>query len=72
MAKLQVFYACVYGPNLVWVGGGAQYWFPRLLCIMLHHTHEQLCSRAFFKDSPVGGGAFFEKGPFCEIYISGG
>jgi hypothetical protein len=23
--------------------------------------------RAFFKDFPVGGGAFFEKGPFCEI-----
>jgi hypothetical protein len=24
-------------------------------------------SRAFFKDFPGGGGAFFEKGPFCEI-----
>ena len=24
-------------------------------------------SRAFFKDFPVGGGAFFEKEPFCEI-----
>ena len=23
--------------------------------------------RAFFKDFPVGGGAFFEKGSFCEI-----
>jgi hypothetical protein len=26
-----------------------------------------LACRAFFKDFPVGGGAFFEKGPFCEI-----
>ena len=24
-------------------------------------------TRAFFKDFPVGGGGFFEKGPFCEI-----
>jgi hypothetical protein len=23
--------------------------------------------RAFFKDFSVGGGAFFEKGPYCEI-----
>ena len=27
----------------------------------------RLLSGSFFKDFPVGGGAFFEKGPFCEI-----
>ena len=27
-----------YGPNLGW-GGGAQYWFARPLCVMLHSTH---------------------------------
>ena len=31
-------------------------------------TDKNVWSRAFFKDFPVGGGgAFFEKGPFCEI-----
>ena len=34
-------------------------------------THIQLCSRFYkglFKDFPVRGrGAFFEKGPYCEI-----
>ena len=28
--------------------------------------------RAFFKDFPVEGGAFFEKGPFCEIIYQRG
>ena len=33
------------------------------------HTLLRYCilNRAFFKDFPVGGGGFFEKGPFCEI-----
>jgi hypothetical protein len=35
------------------------------LRVQLPDNHAQL--RAFFKDFPVGGGAFFEKGPFCEI-----
>jgi hypothetical protein len=37
--------------------------------VLLYYTRKNLtpCSRAFFKDFPVGGGAFFEKGPFCEI-----
>jgi hypothetical protein len=31
-----------------------------------HPRNTGKLSRAFFKDFPVGG-AFFEKGPFCEI-----
>jgi hypothetical protein len=33
----------------------------------LIHKFGSKKARAFFKDFPVGGGAFFEKGPFCEI-----
>ena len=33
----------------------------------INGEHDAPNSRAFFKDFPVGGGAFFEKGPFCEI-----
>jgi hypothetical protein len=57
-----------YGPNLVWAGGGTVLVCPTALFTQCTYTtlFEILPGPPFFKDFPVGG-AFFEKGPFCEI-----
>jgi hypothetical protein len=34
---------------------------------ILVNKSRSIFRRALFKNFPVGGGAFFEKGPFCEI-----
>jgi hypothetical protein len=56
-----------YGPNLVW-GGGHRLVCPTALLTPCTYTtlFEILPGPPFFKDFPLGG-AFFEKGPFCEI-----
>ena len=52
-----------------------QFQYPHFPSTAILKRPRSLCSgfqcpqvrRAFFKDFPVGGGGFFEKGPFCEI-----
>jgi hypothetical protein len=64
-----------YGPNLVW-RKAAQYWFARPLCIMLHSTHIQLCSRVMFCPNDTWISAqlpdlkhFFLGGRLCLCHI---
>jgi hypothetical protein len=44
-------------------GGGAVLVCPTAL--LTQYTYTTLFE--IFKDFPMGGGAFFKKGPFCEI-----
>jgi hypothetical protein len=61
-----------YGPNLVWGGGGTVLVCPTaLLTQCTYTTLFDILSRPFLRIFSCGGGgergAFFEKGPFCEI-----
>ena len=57
-----------------WGGGGHSISLPDRFAYTVHiYNFVRDFIRAFFKDFPVGGGSIFsEKGPFCEIMISGG